>query len=165
VSVHHLTVKAPRWAASRQRCVDCADWRPYTDSCYCGKLWCGSCQENVRYQVSVCASKSFPCMNAGGVECRWHGFACLQDKNPDNRAAAEAKFKDISEAYEVRCSSSSHKRPKAARAAAAEPVLCCWQQRHMPHAPICQPWHVIHCSEVGHRCCKACKGSAVVITR
>lgn len=26
---------------------------------------------------------------------------CLQDKNPDNRAAAEAKFKDISEAYEV----------------------------------------------------------------
>lgn len=27
--------------------------------------------------------------------------ACLQDKNPDNRSAAEAKFKDISEAYEV----------------------------------------------------------------
>lgn len=25
----------------------------------------------------------------------------LQDKNPDNREAAEAKFKDISEAYEV----------------------------------------------------------------
>jgi hypothetical protein len=26
----------------------------------------------------------------------------VQDKNPDNRAAAETKFKDISEAYEVR---------------------------------------------------------------
>jgi hypothetical protein len=27
--------------------------------------------------------------------------AMLQDKNPDNRTAAETKFKDISEAYEV----------------------------------------------------------------
>jgi curved DNA-binding protein CbpA len=33
----------------------------------------------------------------------------LQDKNPDNRAAAETKFKDISEAYEV-CSSKKHRR-------------------------------------------------------
>jgi hypothetical protein len=28
----------------------------------------------------------------------------MQDKNPDNRAQAEAKFKDISEAYEASCS-------------------------------------------------------------
>ncbi len=34
--------------------------------------------------------------------CSYHA---LQDKNPDNRDAASAKFKDISEAYEVRCCS------------------------------------------------------------
>jgi hypothetical protein len=31
-----------------------------------------------------------------------------QDKNPDNRAAAEAKFKDVAEAYDVRCALCLH---------------------------------------------------------
>ncbi len=35
--------------------------------------------------------------------CCLYAAYVMQDKNPDNRAQAEAKFKDISEAYEASC--------------------------------------------------------------
>jgi DnaJ-class molecular chaperone len=41
-------------------------------------------------------------VHASYQNCCCSSFEYLQDKNPDNRAAAEAKFKDVSEAYEVR---------------------------------------------------------------
>jgi hypothetical protein len=41
-----------------------------------------------------------PTLLASGLSLK-SSLGCLQDKNSDNKAAAEAKFKEVSEAYEV----------------------------------------------------------------
>ncbi len=45
---------------------------------------------------------SITLVKLAGISLSHDKYLHPQDKNPDNRAAAEAKFKEISEAYEVR---------------------------------------------------------------
>lgn len=66
---------------------------------------------------------------------------CLQDKNPDNRAAAEAKFKDVSEAYEV-CQQQLHKQ-RVLDLSWHKSVPAGWRQAHQTcqllGRPLCLP--------------------------
>lgn len=56
----------------------------------------------------------------------------MQDKNKDNREQAEAKFKEVSEAFEVRQNS------------LAEPFFCFCHQQHVSSLP----WANVVCAQV-----------------